>query len=177
MADLFWWAATSHIVLSIVAGMLLATLVVGYLPFGERLPIIGPYVRVARFASFLLFGLLCALLDRQSADTRSEIAQLKRDLSFAEIQISNNAATAADRERIAFASAAAAADAQSKAKTYELWLATLPRDDSDLITLDESHWLQDIKPRRAAAGSSAKAVRQPVPRLRGFGEGIFGAGG
>jgi hypothetical protein len=174
MTDWLWSLATSW-ALWVAVAVLLVALVVGYLPFLDKFPIIGPYVKVARFVAFLTFGLVCALLDRRSADARAEIAQLKRDLSFAELQISNNAATADEKARLAAASLSAAAGAQLKANTYEQWLATRPGAGCALGD-DDLARMQDIKPRRAVSGGTGKAVGQPLSRLRGFGERLLGAG-
>lgn len=67
-----------------VAGLLLiASLVVGYIPFGSRLPVIGPYVIPARFVAFLSFGALAALLTLRLAGDACE-AQRAADRAAAE---------------------------------------------------------------------------------------------
>jgi hypothetical protein len=163
IADWFWWLATSHIALSIVATLLVAALVVGFVPFLKYAPVIGPYVPVAKLAAFLSFGLLCALLDRRSADTRAELSQLRLDLAFSQSQLANQKAAAADKARLAAASGAAAVDAQMKANDYEQRLASRPLGGCALDD-DDVRGLQDIRPRRAGAvlGGADSA------RLRGF---------
>jgi hypothetical protein len=169
MSEYLYSLAVSWALWAAVAVLLVSLL--GYLPLADKVPIVGPYARVARLVAFLTFGLVCALVDRRSADARSEIAQLTRDLSFAQTQIQNIAATAADKARLANASATAALVADMKANTYEQWLALQPArkcDDDDLDS-DDVRWLSDIKPRRET-GSANRPGGFTFPRLRGFGK-------
>lgn len=168
MSDYLYSLAVSWALWAAVAVLLVSLL--GHLPLAEKLPIVGPYARAARLVAFLTFGLVCALVDRRSADARSEIAQLTRDLNFANAQIQNNAATAADKVRLTDASATAALVADMKVNTYEQWLSLQPArkcDDDDLDS-DDVRWLSDIKPRRET-GSAKRPGGISLPRLRGFG--------
>ena len=169
MSEYLYSLAMSWALWAAVAVLLVSLL--GYLPFADNLPIVGPYARVARLVAFLTFGLVCALVDRRSADARSEIAQLKRDLSFAETQIQNNAATAADKARLADASATAALAADMKANTYEQWLALQPASKcvGDDLDGDDVRWLSDIRPRRETRRPD-KSGGFHFPRLRGIGK-------
>lgn len=171
MQDFFWTLATSYLALSIVAVVLVAALVVGYFPLLKWVPVIGPYVRVAQLVAFLTFGLLCALLDRQSAGSRAEIARLRVDLAFSEMQLSNQLAAAAVKAKLADASAAAAVDAQMKANNYETRLAARPVGDCGLDD-DDISGMQNIRPRRAGA---VKPGGANPSRLRGIGERLFNA--
>ena len=58
MSDIFWTIATSYTALCFDAVLLLAALVVGYFPLVKYLPVIGPYVPVARLIAILAFGLV-----------------------------------------------------------------------------------------------------------------------
>jgi hypothetical protein len=170
MTDLLFTLATSNLMLSCIGIALIALMILGFVPGMSLVPFVGAYVPVAKLLAFLLFGLLCALIDRRSADTRAQVAQLQRDLSFAEMQISNNAATAADKARLADASNAAALADQLKVKTYAQWLALQPDPNGcDTLTDDDVRWLRDVQPRRAS--SAGKAGGLSLSRLRGSGKG------
>ena len=70
--DAVTWLQAAALVLAIAgaAAVMLAALVVGYIPFGEYLPGIGRYVKPARLVAFLTFGALCALVTVQLATDR-----------------------------------------------------------------------------------------------------------
>ncbi|WP_316205857.1 hypothetical protein [Bradyrhizobium sp. SZCCHNS1012] len=171
MTDFLWSLSTSNLALGIVGCVLAVALVIGFMPLLSYFPVIGPYGPVAKLVAFLLFGLLCALIDRRSADSREQIATLQKDLAFSQLQLNNSTAAAADKARLDEASKAAAAADDLKAKTYEQWLKTQPASPAgcDDLSDDDVRWLRDIQPRRAAG--SIKAGHQPASRLRGFGEG------
>lgn len=172
MDSFLWSLATSYLALSTVAGLVVLALIVGYFPLLKWVPIIGPYVAVARVVAFLAFGLLCGLVDRRAADTRAEVAQLRIDLAFSQVQLANQKAAADDKARLAEASAASAAIAEQKATNYETFVLSAPAvcpggDDFDGELLRVLH---DIKPRRARGPGGANPKG-----LRGFGERYFGA--
>lgn len=169
MTDWLWSLATSWAQWVAVAVLLVS--LVGYFPFADKIPIVGPYARVARLVAFLSFGLVCALVDRRSADGRAEIARLRVDLAFSEMQLSNQLAAAAVKAKLADASAAAAVDAQMKANDYETRLSAHPVGDCGLDD-DDISGMQNIRPRRAGAVNRGGA---DPSRLRRIGEGIFNA--
>lgn len=149
MDSLFWSIATSHFALLAIAGMLLAALVVGYVPLLKFVPVIGPYVRVAKLVAFLTFGLLCALLDRRSADMRAEINQLRTDLTFADVQLNNLRQTADDKARLAGELHSRVSEISAKVADYESRLASVPEnpDCPDRVTRDEQRELRAITER------------------------------
>uniref|UniRef100_E6VGI9 Uncharacterized protein n=1 Tax=Rhodopseudomonas palustris (strain DX-1) TaxID=652103 RepID=E6VGI9_RHOPX len=81
------WAGIKAVTLGLAisgAGLvLIASLVVGYIPFGTRLPVIGPYVIPARFIAFFGFGALASLVTLQLAGDACE-AQRAADRAAAE---------------------------------------------------------------------------------------------
>jgi len=157
MTDFLLSLATSNLALGIVGCVLAVALVIGFMPLLSYFPVIGPYVPVAKLVAFLLFGLLCALIDRRSADSREQIATLQKDLAFSRLQLNNSTAAAADKARLDEASKAAAAADDLKAKTYEQWLKTQPASPAgcDDLSDDDVRWLRDIQPRRAAGSIKA----------------------
>jgi hypothetical protein len=171
MEDFLFSLATSNVALSLLGGLLLVALVIGFMPLLNYIPVIGPYVPVAKLVAFLVFGILCALIDRRSADARDQIASLKRDLSFAELQISNSAATAADAARLQGESNQAALSYDKTVNTYEQWLKMQPAAAAgcDDLTDDDVRWLRDVEPRRAAG--AGKAGDQSASGLRKLGKG------
>lgn len=165
---LFWAAATSYLVLAVLAAIVIAALVVGYDPLLGFVPVLASYRPIARVIAFVVFGLLCALLDRRAADMRGELAQLRTDLAFSQLQLAAQKAAAADADRLLKASQAAAATAQLKASTYETLILSkpvAPGDHADAALLAVLHGIQ---PRRGA-GSGKSGGTDPA-RLRGFGK-------
>lgn len=175
METLFWTLATSYVALSIVAAIVVAALVVGYDPLLKFIPVVGLYIPAAKVIAFLSFGLLCALLDRRSADNRAEVAQLRTDIAFSQAQLANQKATAADKARLADASADAANAAQLKASTYEsLILAKPAAAGCDDLDPDLANVLHGIQPRRGSGASKSGGANRA--RLRGFGKAWSDAG-
>lgn len=68
------WIQAAALVLAIgVAGaVVLISLLILLVPFGDKLPFVGPYAKAAPFVAFFVFGLFCALLTLQLADGRCD---------------------------------------------------------------------------------------------------------
>lgn len=173
MENLFWTLATSYWVLGALTVLLIAALVVGYDPLLKFIPAVGLYSPIGKVVAFFAFGLLCALLNRRTADMRAEVAQLHNDLAFTQSQLGVQKAIADDKARLAAASSDAAASANLKASTYETLLLSKPVDpkkpagcdDADAELLDV---LRGIQPRRGTA--SGRSLGANPARLRGFGK-------
>lgn len=75
-ADFIWSIAYSYPVLGILGLLLLASLVLGYIPLLKYFPVIGPYVLVARFAFPLFIAVLFFLVGARFADERQEMKHL-----------------------------------------------------------------------------------------------------
>jgi hypothetical protein len=101
MADLFWSVATSYLVLSSVALVLMAALIVGYFPMLKWFPVIGQYVPVARLAAFVAVAMLCFLVGFRIADEREEAKSLRLELEAKEVDLTaaEDAAKQADEAR------------------------------------------------------------------------------
>ncbi|HMN11776.1 MAG TPA: hypothetical protein PKD55_05565 [Bellilinea sp.] len=97
----FWDVATSSIVLSMIALLLIAALVVGYFPLLKWFPVLGQYVPVARLASILVAALLSFLFGYKVADDRAATAALRNELAVARIDLAaaHKAADQADAAR------------------------------------------------------------------------------
>lgn len=74
LSDLSEWLQAAALALSIGGACLLlfASLIVGYMPFADKLPVIAPYVTPARCVAFLAFGGLTALVTLQFAGDRCD---------------------------------------------------------------------------------------------------------
>jgi hypothetical protein len=110
MGDFFWNVATSFPSLGLVAGILLAALVVGWFPLLKYLPAIGAYVPAARLVAVLVAALLFFLIGFRIADEREEAKLLRlavrtkqADLDNSEKSRADEAARAAAIERDAYA--------------------------------------------------------------------------
>ncbi len=97
----FWDVATSSIVLSMIALLLIAALVVGYFPLLKWFPVLGQYVPVARLASILAAALLSFLFGYKVADDRAATSALRNELAVARIDLAaaHKAADQADAAR------------------------------------------------------------------------------
>lgn len=119
MGNIFWDVATSDFSLTVDGLVLLAALVVGFVPFGKYMPVIGPYVPVARLIALLVALLIVFLIGFRVADERQEKRTLRAIV----------AAQAADVET----SAKAASDAESRANTIEREANDRRKADDDYI--------------------------------------------
>ena len=143
MASLFWSIATSDWALWLDAVVLVAALIVGYAPLVKWLPVIGPYVRVAKLVAFLVFGLLCAMVSHRLADESAELARVKIDLAFSQLQLNTQRQTADVAAKLRADAEANAATANEKVTDYEKWLSKLPAtcgcafDDDDVRSLHD----------------------------------------
>jgi len=141
MTDLIWSLATSYLALSIIGIVLLAALIVGYFPLASYLPVIGPYVRVAKLIAFLLFGVLSFLIATRLSDERAEVKRLKTDLAFTKLQLDTQKQTAEQAQKLRDEAEKQAAEANQKVTDYEDRLAKSPSgcgcsfDDDDVNSL------------------------------------------
>ena len=138
------------------AGVLLIVgLVVGYIPFGSRLPVIGPYVIPARFVAFLSFGALAALLTLRLASDSCE-AQRAADRAAAE-----QARVTRDRE--------IRADLESDYRPRLARLADQAKALQKKVDLYAKHPPAAARPKAAAGGGVCRlgdAAYQLRPRER-----------
>lgn len=141
MADLIWALATSYIALAIIGAIAAAALIVGHVPLAKYLPVIGPYVVLARFVSYLALMLLCFLIGTRLADERAETKRLKIDLAYARLQIEAQKASAETAAQLRAQAEQQAATLEKKVSDYEDRLAKSPNgcgcdfDDSDVNSL------------------------------------------
>lgn len=141
MTDLIWSLATSYLALSIIALIAVAALVVGHVPLAKYLPVIGPYVVLARFVSYLALMLLMFLVGTRLADERAEVKRLKTDLAFTQLQLDTQKQTAEQAQKLRDEAEKQAAEANQKVMDYEDRLAKSPSgcgcsfDDDDVNSL------------------------------------------
>lgn len=111
VSDLFWDAATSWVVLGVLALIGVVAFVVAHVPaFASRIyPPVGAYSKAAALVQVLAWAVLCFLMGFRIADERMATRQLKNDLAFKELQIDQAEETAKDAERLK-------AEADEKAK-------------------------------------------------------------
>lgn len=100
ITEFLWSAASSTPVLSIVALLLVAALVVGYFPLLKLVPVLGQYVPVARICSLAFTALLFFLTGIHVDMERHETVALRNELNIAKLDLSTTteAATAASEE-------------------------------------------------------------------------------
>lgn len=132
ISNWIWDIATSSPILIglIVAGAL--SWAVGR--FGFVFP---QYALVGRLLAPVAFLSLMFLVGFRVADERADKAQLQRDLDFAQVQLANQRAATADKERLRREAQAKADDLDKKVGDYEERLAKLPvgacaLDDADI---------------------------------------------
>jgi len=95
-----WDVATSHPVLLLLGAVAVAAFVVGHFPVIGRIPMLAPYVVLARFVSVLVAALLMFLIGFRVADNRAERAQMQFDLNWQRLQLEQQEASAKDAERL-----------------------------------------------------------------------------
>ncbi|WP_454000712.1 hypothetical protein [Afipia felis] len=141
MSDLIWSLATSYLALGIIAAIAVVALVVGHVPLAQYLPVVGPYVVLARFVSYLAPMLLCFLIGTRLADERAEVKRLKIDLAYARLQINAQKAVADTAAMLRAQAEQQAATLEKKVSDYEAKLAKQPQgcgcafDDDDVGSL------------------------------------------
>lgn len=144
MADLFWSAATSYAVLSIIGTALVAAFVIGHLPLIGRIPVIGPYAVAARGAAYPLLALLAFLIGVRITDERANLKQAQRDLAFAQLQLDAQKHTTEAAERLRMVAETKAAKANQKVTEYEERLAQQPAGDGCNLDDADVRSLRDI---------------------------------
>ncbi len=126
MADFFWPIATSYAVLSILATLFLAGLVVGFAPLVRFIPGLAPYVMLARLVALIALAVLSFLIGFLVADERAEVERLKADLAFNQLQLNNEKATAETKARLLAKAESDVATANQKVTDYEKRFAKQP---------------------------------------------------
>lgn len=159
MTDLFFDIATSAPALGLDVLVLLAALVVGWFPFGDKLPIIGPYVKASRLVAVLVALVLVFFLGFRVCDERDELRKLR-----ATLLIKNRDVEAADKS---------AADAKARVSLIEKWSDAQRKADAEYIaTLEAGAKRGEVgcpfDPGPAAGGVRVKP--EPIWRWR-FGNG------
>lgn len=141
MSDVFWNIATSYPALCFDAVVLLAALVVGFFPLLNYVPVIGPYVPVARLVAILMSGLLAFLVGFRIADERDAMKDLKSEVEAKTIDL--DATVEAEKEASAaraLLAAQAVAD-QERIAGYEKALKARPVGDC-ILTDDDRSWMR-----------------------------------
>lgn len=120
IADFFWNIATSFAVLGALAAICVAAFIVAHVPaLAARIyPPIALYSKAAALVQVIAWALLMFLIGFRLADERAETQQLKNDLAFQELQISNAKETAADAERLRTEAEAKAKEATEQLDEY-----------------------------------------------------------
>ena len=114
MGDVFWNVATSYEALSILGLIWLAAVIVGYAPLIQYVPVIGPYVPVAKFVTLIVAALICFLIGFRIADERETTKNLRDKIAVQQADLDNARKSAADADTRAMQIEKAAND-QSKA--------------------------------------------------------------
>lgn len=129
MSNMFWDIATSDLVLTIVAAVMVASFVVSHLPIVRDLPAVKPYAIAAGLIAYLALADLAFFGGYRISDERADAARLERDLDWSKNQLAQQKATADDAERIAKEKAAEADELKGKVVDYEKALAQRAKTD------------------------------------------------
>jgi hypothetical protein len=81
ITDWFWYVATSTLSLELAALLFIASFIIGHVPLSKYLPVIGPYVPVARLVSVLLALSMCFLLGFRVSNERDVAKNLRAELA------------------------------------------------------------------------------------------------
>lgn len=81
LADIFWTVATSDVALLIDGLLLLAALIVGFAPLVRFIPVVGPYVPLARFVAFAVAAVLFFMAGFRISDERADARSLREQLA------------------------------------------------------------------------------------------------
>ena len=144
MADLFWSVATSYAVLSIIATLFLASLIIGFAPLVRFIPGLAPYVMLARLVALFSLAVLAFLIGVRITDERASLKQARIDLAFAELQLDAQKHTAETAERLRMIAETKAAKANQKVTEYEDRLAKQPAGDGCNLDDADVRSLRDI---------------------------------
>jgi hypothetical protein len=141
VSDIFWTIATSYMALCFDAVLLLAALVVGYFPLLKYLPVIGPYVPVARLIATIMLVLMSFLIGFRISDEREAIKNLKSEVEAKTIDL-NATVEAEDQANAARTELAKQAIAdQERIAGYEEVLKKRPVGDC-VLTDDDRKWMR-----------------------------------
>ncbi|WP_458760564.1 hypothetical protein ACSVBT_07155 [Afipia sp. TerB] len=144
MSDLIWSLATSYLALGIIGAVALAALIVGHVPLAKYLPVVGPYVVLARFVSYLALMLLCFLIGTRLADERAETKRLKTDLAFTRLQLEAQKSSAETAAKLRAQAEQQAATLEQKVSEYEDRLAKSPAGCGCNLDADDVDSLRGI---------------------------------
>lgn len=153
IADIFWKVATSNLALGIDALLFVVAFVVGHVPLGKYLPVIGPYVPVARLASTLLALLMVFMLGFRISDERDAAKNLRAELAVKQADLDNAVKSAADATKRATEIEKVTNDRHQEDLAYIESLQNVPAcllDDADVSGMRHAVYSGRAKsPRRA----------------------------
>jgi hypothetical protein len=153
ITDIFWNVATSTLALELDAVLLLAALIVGHVPFGKYMPVIGPYVPVARLCALLLALSMCFLLGFRVSNERDVAKNLRAELAAKQADLDIAAKSAADATKRATEIEKASNDRHQEDLAYIESLQNVPAcllDDPDIDGMRHAAFSGRAKsPRRA----------------------------
>jgi hypothetical protein len=160
--DTYWTIATS--------GLVLALLALGFvgLRLSAMLPLLpAQYRGFARPAALVCAAFFFFNSGYRVADRRADLKQARIDLAFAQTQLENMAATAADKSRLAASADRRVSEISQKVTEYEQRLAAHPlaAGCADPVTDADERELREL-------ANPPRAGRRPlslIDRLRGSG--------
>lgn len=144
--------ATSTIAIELAAALLVAAVVIGWLPLVKYLPAIGPYVPVARLVSIAILAAISFSIGFRTADERDNLEKLRATLAIRERDLAIATKSAADaRKRLDASEAAANAQREIDAEYISKLVP------SDLCSFDPGP-AGRVRPRAAAGNAGARAA-------------------
>ncbi|MFZ5692465.1 MAG: hypothetical protein ACOY5F_14545 [Pseudomonadota bacterium] len=144
MSWLLWAIATSDLALMIGVIVLVAALVVGFAPLLDRLPVIAPYVPLARLVAFAMLFLLGLSVGHRLADESAALAQARTDLAFKDLELDAQRQSAEIAAKLRADAEAKAGEADKKVSDYEARLAKRPANDACALDDGDVDWLRRI---------------------------------
>ncbi|MDB5618380.1 hypothetical protein [Tardiphaga sp.] len=127
MASMFWKIATSDYALAFdTIVFVLALLVSGVDKIATWLPWLKPYTAWGRPVSYIALGALALSIGHRLSDESAELARVKIDLAFSNLQLETQRQTADTAARLRTEAEASAATANQKVTDYEERLSKLP---------------------------------------------------
>jgi hypothetical protein len=130
-ADFLWGMATSYLVLGTLGVVAVIALVIGHVPFGDRLPVIAPYVVLAQFVAYPFLMLLAFLIGFRLSDERAELKQVKLNLAFSELQLNAQRSVAVAATNLKQKAEAEASTMATRANEFEKRNTDLDKKASD----------------------------------------------
>lgn len=144
LIELFWWAATSDVVIMSLAVVAAVAILITNFPLARWFPGLEPYIRTATAVGYIALLMFGAVLGARIADERAETQKLRDNLAWSNEQLEQQIASAAEAARLKQEAEAKANDAQRKVEDYETELAKR-KGCVDPLNRDDLRRMRDLE--------------------------------